>query len=1008
VAFKLLIVVYYAVVSAIAQTGVQPAKLRCEALENPLGIDALRPRLSWQMESRARDARQAAFEVLVSTRLDISKPDVWDSGRIDSQAEGIDYAGPALDSARRYYWTVRIWPRSGGPVVAKPAWWEMGLLSPSDWKAQWIAWHDQEDLDDRAAGVKWMWLPGEKLEAGKKLTRYFRYQLLNDQEVRDAVLLVAAREKFHVSVNGRKAGKGDSWGGFRRLPLDLDKGGNTIVIEVTSNGTSGGVAALLKFEGTRVASPASWEVATDPVGPWQAAAVLGDAPGPWPPRPVASLRKEIFIPKDIRTARLRATALGSYQMFINGSRVGDDLLTPDWTDYRKRVLYQTYDVTSKLEHATNRLEALLGYGWYGSALGWTGARFNFGPPPPRLLAQLELTYTDGSREVFGTDGSWEAAESAIRYSEIYGGESYDGSKEPPATWMKAEIMPPPGAVVGAQMSPPIRGTSALGVEKISEPKPGVRVYDMGQNMVGLVLVLTGGDNTLGHAVRLRFAERLDTDGNIYTDNLRGAEATDTYIGGEIDSFLPHFTYHGFRYVEVTGLAKAASITGLEFHTEVPITGAFDSGSEIVNQIFKNTMWGQRGNLMSVPTDCPQRDERLGWMGDAGIFWRTATYNMDMQAFTHKWMHDVVDAQSPAGGFPDVAPRVIDERDGAPAWGDAGVIVPWTAYRQYGDRRIVEENWDAMGRWMNYIHEPNPGLIWTNRRNNDFGDWVPANSTTPKDLIATAYWAQDAKMMADMAHGIHREADAAKYAQLFNGIHDAFIKKFVREDGTIGNGSQTCYALALHIGLVPEALRKAAVGHLVADIEKRDWHLSTGFLGTPHLMFALSENGRADVAYKLLLNETYPSWGYQIRKGATTIWERWNGDTGDPSMNSYNHYAFGSVVEWLYREMAGIDTDGAAPGFEKIVIHPHPDARVGHVKAEYDSVRGKIVSEWSLAGDGAVSLNVTIPANTTATVVLPGVAGKRVSRDGRAVAVRASADGAVSVEVGSGTYKFRVE
>jgi alpha-L-rhamnosidase len=999
VVHKLLIVAYYTVVSAIAQISVQAVKLRCEALENPLGIDSLHPRLSWQVESRARDAKQSAFEVLVSTRPDASKPDVWDSGRMESQAEGIDYAGPALETARRYYWTVRVWAKSSGPVVARPAWWEMGLLAPSDWKAQWIAWHDQEDLDDRASRVKWMWLPGEKLEAGKKLTRYFRFALSPSRRgAHEAVLLVASRDKFRVTLNGNEIAQGTSWGGFRRVSLPLAGGANPILIEATSNGVNGGVAALLKFQGVRMASPSNWESASDPAGPWLPAAALEDADAPWPPRPAALFRKEIIVPKDIRTARLRATALGSYQMFINGSRVGKDILTPDWTDYRKRVLYQNYDVTSMLEHATNRIEALLGYGWYGSALGWTGSRFNFGPAPPRLLAQLELTYTDGSREVFGTDDSWEAAESAIRYSELYGGESYDAGKAQPETWRKAEQVAPPAIVVAAQMSPPIRATQILRTERISEPKPGVHVYDMGQNIVGWVRL--GGAAAMQSA-RLRFAERLDPDGNIYTDNLRGAEATDTYIGGT-EPFEPHFTYHGFRYVEVTGQDAVPSITGVVFHTDAPITGTFDSGSDLVNQIFKNTMWSQRGNLTSVPTDCPQRDERLGWMGDAGIFWRTATYNMDMQAFTHKWMHDVVDAQSPVGGFPDVAPRVIDERDGAPAWGDAGVIVPWTAYRQYGDRRIIEDNWTAMERWMNYIHGPNPGLIWANRRNNDFGDWVPANSTTPKDLIATAYWAQDAKMMADMAHGIHRESDAAKYAQLFNGIRDAFIKKFVREDGAIGNGSQTCYALALHIGLVPDTLRKAAVDHLVADIQSRDWHLSTGFLGTPHLMFALSENGRADVAYRLLLNETYPSWGYQIRKGATTIWERWNGDTGDPSMNSYNHYAFGSVVEWLYREMAGIDTDPLAPGFEKIVIHPHPDARVGHVKAEYDSVRGKIVSEWSIDGNGALSMNVTIPANTTAKVVLPGTAAKRISRDGKALEAQAS------YEIGSGTYRFRVE
>jgi alpha-L-rhamnosidase len=516
---------------------------------------------------------------------------------------------------------------------------------------------------------------------------------------------------------------------------------------------------------------------------------------------------------------------------------------------------------------------------------------------------------------------------------------------------------------------------------------------MAQNMVGWVRMKVNGP--AGAQVRLRFAERLNPDGSIYTENLRGAEATDTYIlrGGGEETFEPHFTYHGFRYVELTGYPDKPSldsITGIVFHTAAPYGGQIFTGSNLVNQIWVNTMWGQRGNFESIPTDCPQRDERLGWMGDAGIFWRTAVYNMDLQAFTHKWMRDVVDAQSSDGAFSDVSPRVVDIRDGAPAWGDAGIIIPWTAYQQYRDRRLVEENWSAMERWMNYIHEANPDLIWANRRNNDFGDWVPANSSTPKDLIATAYWAQDASMMADMARALGRDEDAARYKQLFNGIRDAFVRKFVHEDGSIGNGSQTCYALALHIGLVPEALRKLAVDRLVADIESRGGHLSTGFLGTPHLMFALSENGRADVAYRLLLNDTYPSWGYTVQRGATTIWERWNGDTGDPSMNSYNHYAFGAVVEWLYREMAGIDTDPTAPGFEKIVIHPHPNRQIGHVRAEYNSVRGKIVSEWTYENDGSVSYKVEVPANTVATVLLP-------QRDGK-----------VTVEhVASGAHGFHV-
>lgn len=971
---KLLLLAICGAALALAQSGIKPVRLRCDALVNPLGIDSAHPELSWQIDSALTDSKQSAYEVLVSKRA-AGAGDFWSSGKIQSQAEAVEYAGPALESGRRYYWTVRVWGKAGGPVTAaEPAWFEMALLSTPEWKAEWIAWRDDEDRANRSAGVKWIWYPGDKLEGKRKLKRYFRYVLNNTSGLKSASLLVAAHEAFRFG--GFETNK--YWGGFHRFDIDLKPGENTILIDAASDGANGGLAALLKLGATLIPSDQRWQVAADAAGPWRSAAVLADADDsrfgdPWPPRPAARLHKEIAISKAIRTARLRATALGSYRLTLNGRRVGNDILTPDWTDYGKRILYQTYDVTTLLKTDANAIDALLGYGWYASALGWRGNRFNFGPPPPRLLAQLEVTYTDGTQQVFGTDASWKAAESPIEYSEIYGGEFYDARKEHGTQWSAADVVPAPGAVLNAQMSPPIRVTQTIRPQKLSTPKPGVYVFDMAQNMVGWVRLKVKG--AAGAKVRMRFGERLDADGTIYTENLRGAEATDTYIlkGGAEETFEPHFTYHGFRYVELTGFPgrpSLDSIAGVVFHTDAPYSGTFTSGSEVANQIWKNTMWGQRGNLESIPTDCPQRDERLGWMGDAGIFWRTAAYNMDVQAFTHKWMRDVVDAQSPEGGFPDVAPRVIDTSDGAPAWGDAGVILPWTAYQQYGDVRIVQENWEPMERWMNYIHEANPGLIWLKRRNNDFGDWVPANSTTPKDLIATAYWAQDAKMMSAMARAVHRDTDASKYGKLYDGIRQAFIREFVRGNGTVGNGSQTCYALALHIGLLPDSLRQAALDRLVADIRSRDWHLSTGFLGTPHLMFALSENGRADVAYTLLLKETYPSWGYTIRKGATTIWERWNGDQGDPSMNSYNHYAFGSVVEWLYREMAGIDTDPSAPGYAKIVIHPRPDKRIRHVRAEYDSVRGTIVSEWTYEPNGALSMNVTLPANTTATIVLP--------------------------------------
>jgi len=741
--------------------------------------------------------------------------------------------------------------------------------------------------------------------------------------------------------------------------------------------------------------------------------------------PALLLRKAFTLPRAVRSARVYVTALGSYRLHVNGKRVGKDVLTPDWTDYRKRVPYQVYDVTDLLKQGDNAVGAILGDGWYASALGWTLQRFNFGPPPTRFLMQMRVQYADGAEETIVSDESWRVDQGPILRSEIYAGETYDARREQPgwdrpgfndSTWKAADVLETAPLALSAQRSPTIQITETLKPKVVTTPAPGVYVFDMGQNMVGWVRLKVKGE--AGTQVRLRFAEILKPDGNIYVENLRRAEATDTYIlrGSGEEIFEPHFTYHGFRYVEVTGYPGTPgqdAITGQVLHTAAPLSGKFACSDEMVNQLWRNILWGQRGNLHSVPTDCPQRDERLGWMGDAQVFWRTACYNMDLAAFTDKWMRDVVEAQSPAGGFANVSPRVILPLEGAPAWGDAGVIVPWTAYRQYGDTRLIEENWTAMEKWMNYIHSANPDLIWSKRRSADFGDWVPANSETPKDVIATAYWAYDAHLMAQMARAIGKTADARRYEDLFQGIRAAFLKKFVKEDGTVGNGSQTCYVLALHFGLVTGNLAERAMQHLVADIEKRGGHLSTGFLGTAYLMPALTENGRHDVACRLLRNKTYPSWGYMIEKGATTIWERWNGDTGDPGMNSFNHFAFGAVGEWLYRHLAGIDTDPNAPGYRRIILRPHPGPGLTDARAEYDSVYGRIVSAWSQKPDGTFTLNATIPANTTAAVYLPTTDANRVTESdkpitsGSGIRLLRMQDGHAIYEVAAGRYQLKV-
>ncbi len=725
------------------------------------------------------------------------------------------------------------------------------------------------------------------------------------------------------------------------------------------------------------------------------------------------------------------TALGSYRVFLNGSRVGTDVLTPDFTDYRKRVLYQTYDVTSMLANGDNVIGALLGDGWYGSGLTWEGVHFF--SPPDRFLAQLELDYADGSHDTFVTDESWKASASPIVRSDIYGGEVYDARLEQTgwdksgfndSKWKSAVVADASAIDVSSQIASPARVIATLDPKSVTSVTNGTYIFDMGQNMVGWATLKVKG--TAGTKVKLRFAEILNPDGTIYTANLRNADATDVYIlrGGDEEAFAPHFTFHGFRYVEVTGYPEASPLGAIKGNVVSSVSGepaaTLSTSSDLVNKMWSIGIWGQRGNFLSVPTDCPQRDERLGWMGDAGVFWRTGSYNFDIAAFSQKFIQDIVDAQSAQGAFRNVSPNTLpssvdesepaspdSDRIGAPGWGDAGVIVPWTTWIQYGDKAVIEQNWNAMQRWMDFIQSRNPDFLRRNAVGPNFADWLAPDEHTNKDLLATAYWSLIANMMSEMAHAIGKEADAKRYESVVQNIRAAFQTAYIKDDGEVGTGTQTSYVVALYTKMAPATLEPLLVDRLVKDIESRNWHLSTGFLGTPFLLFTLSDHGRSDVAYRLLLNDTYPSWGYMLSKGATTWWERWNGDTGDPSMNSYNHYAFGSVIAWVYRYAAGIDTTLNGPGFKEIVIHPHLDAQMTSARAEYDSIYGKIISDWKGSRSGPFSLQVTIPANTTAKVFLPAIAGASLTEDGSRVELQPEA-GSYIVQVGSGSHTFEVK
>ncbi len=757
---------------------------------------------------------------------------------------------------------------------------------------------------------------------------------------------------------------------------------------------------------------------------------FGD-PGPLP-QPAAYMRRAFPVSKNVQGARLYVTALGSYRMYLNGKRVGSDALTPEFTEYRKRVLYQTYDVGSLISNGKNVISAVLGDGWYGSPLTWAGSHFF--TAPDRLEAQLEVAYSDGTHETISTDGSWKAAASPIVESQIYGGETYDARLElegwntagfEDLSWASAVVAAAPSIAISSQMTAPVSDVATIEPKNVTALPNGTYIFDMGQNMVGWATLKVKGP--AGAKVRMRFAEILNPDGSIYTKNLRNADATDVYIlrGGGEETFAPHFTFHGFRYVEVTGYPGTPTLDAIRGNVLSSVSGdpvaKLTTSSELVNHMWSIGIWGQRGNFLSIPTDCPQRDERLGWMGDAGVFWRTGSYNFDIAAFSQKFVQDIVDAQTRQGAYSNVSPNTLpfdggetegtdawsDGMVGAPGWGDAGVIIPWTTWLQYGNTAVIEQNWDSMQRWMEFIQSRNPDFLRKKGVGPNFADWLAPDEHTDKDLLATAYWALIAHMMSEMAHAVGKDADAKRYDEVVQNIRGAFQKAYIKDTGEVGTGTQTSYVVALYTKMAPPALEPALVERLVKDIETRDWHLSTGFLGTPFLLFTLADHGRADVAYRLLLNDTYPSWGYMLSKGATTWWERWNGDTGDPSMNSYNHYAFGSVVAWVYRYAAGIDTTPDSPGFKEIVIHPHLDSRMTSARAEYESVYGKIVSDWAGNPMGPFELKVTVPANTSAKVFLPVIPGAQVSEDGRPVESEA-VDGTRLVRIGAGSYVFDVK
>ena len=1095
--------------AAKSETVGAPMKLQTDNLSTPLGLDDATPQFAWQLHDTRQGAHQSAYQIQVATHpqlLESGKPDAWDSGRITSdQSVGLTYKGTALAPTTRYYWRLLAWDKDGKPYPASEiSWWETGLMGKENWRAKWIGYQTWEEAAVRKAEASWVATPdGDELSKIKQPEQHiaYRFPFTLDKAVRHALLFVTGEDVASAWVNGKPVATGAALPPWKQLPwkkyrqIDITSqahpGANNLAIEITHyivnpNGMAGtetppmSATIVAELQDGSVATFASnttsgWKASIHPAegwttseaddSSWKPVVLYTQAPGPsteplsnpWPTQTVKALRHNFEITKPVASARLYSTALGAYQIFLNGKRAGDDILAPGWTDFRLRLKYQTYDVTSALAQGSNAIAALVAPGWYSTPLQWFQQPNIYGNTPPSLIAQLRIQYRDGTVDWVMSDDNWKAETSPILKAEIYDGETQDArliqsgwntAQFQDNAWKTAEVRTPDlsGIQIDGQDFQPIRVERSITPKAMTEPTPGVYIYDMGQNFSGVEKLRVEGPE--GTDVQVRTGEVLNADGTLYTENLRTAKSTDHFIlaGKGIEDFEPQFTFHGFRYLELTGLPskpRPDAVQGIVFHTAASFTAQLKTGSPMINQLWSNILWGQRSNFVGVPTDCPQRDERLGWTADAQVFWRTATYNMDLAAFSRKFTADIRGTQTGSGAGTEVAGDLFgifapgtsstSSQSGA-GWSDAGIIIPWTSWVQNGDMQVLQQNWPAMTKYLDAIERTNPDFLWKNNAGIPFGDWLSPEGPTRYLLVATASWAYDVTLMQQMAHALGKTDEEAKYARLFEKLKAAFIKEFVHDDGFVAGAdlgpspfgvinnpdakakdgdTQTGYVLALHMNLLPENLRGAVAQKLVEKIKANHGLLGTGFLGTPYLLAVLTESGHRDLAYHLLLNTEYPSWGYLIDHGATTMWERWNGDQmrKDPSMNSYNHYAYGAVADWIYRYAAGIDTITTDPGFRTIYLHPAFDAQLGSIDFTYPSPYGEIHSAWTIK-EGTAKWDLTIPANAIGWLPLSSTEAPNYKLDGSAITQSKSVESAqkdqqTGFTLRAGTFHFEV-
>ncbi len=1051
------------------------ASLRCEYLNDPLGIDVPTPRLSWVLASEARGARQSAWQVLVASTpelLAMDKGDLWDSGKVTTDhSNQVPYDGETLHTGQRCHWKVRTWNRADevSPWSA-PAFWSMGLLNESDWKGEWIGMNAGAQAPtlqaDALQYANWIWYPGdEPVVSPPPGERYFRARF----EVPDLAAVEAVKAWFtadnraELFINGEAAASIETYNEVRAVDLTglVRAGENVVAIAARNNGAVDNPAGLLaafevRFTGGTTLTKGSdaswrssaqaeegWKSSSFDDSVWKAAHVLGPLGcEPWPgvgfsdKRKLAArmLRKDFEV--DARPIRATAyiSGLGLFALHINGQRIGDEVLAPGLTEYNKRAFYRSFDVTAQLQDGANAVGVILGNGRYFAPRGLVPTRTTtYGLPSLRF--QLELNYADGRVEHIVSDKTWKVTDQGpVLANNEYDGEQYDARREMPgwsapgfdaSAWASVDRMDARGGVLSAQMAEPIRVTGRVSPKTISQPKPGMYIFDMGQNMVGWCRLKVEGP--AGSAVKLRFAETLKDDGTLYLANIRGAEVTDVYTlkGTGVETWAPEFTYHGFRYVEMTGYPGEPSLDSLEgelVNDDMASSGTFTCSNPLLNQIYKNIEWGVRGNYRSVPTDCPQRDERQGWLGDRSAECTGESYLFDVAAFYAKWATDIEDAQRDDGSVSDVCPSYWPMYNDNVTWPSTLLMAPHMLLTQYGDTRSIEEHYDGMQRWIAHMEQYiQDGLM----PKDNYGDWcvppeeehlIHSNDESRKtsgEVLGTTYFIYDLKLMAKYATMLGKPEDAERYVAQAQAMSDAFNKKYWNADtGYYANGSQTAQVLPLYFGIAPAEAEGPAFDYLVKKIMvEGKGHIGTGLVGGQWLMRTLSDRGRADVAYTMATQTDYPSWGYMIGQGATTIWELWNGNTADPAMNSHNHVMLvGDLCIWFHEYLAGIRPDPEAPGFKHILMKPHVVGDLTHVSATHRSLYGEIRSAWKVT-DGALVWEVTVPPNTTATVSVPVKYGG-VVREGNVPAESAegvkllAAEGGYSrCEVVAGTYRF---